>query len=587
MAVGLLYSVTVYYFLPAMENQVLGSNMKILRQLRDDFDYRYNKIDESMLFIYGLNSQSKSDLQNKSELLGMLEEIKDGKKVNEYDLQKAWGDLHAYISWALDDLDSIFLIPQKGDNLTYAKYQTVDLSYDFPQKQWFKRIQQEGGRKIEMLGGETPLDYYTGGKSGVITFARNIYLPDNPYEKKPLATMLININNLMFANMIDVYNSGYIKDFIVMDANGYLYFCKDSSLFGKKLPEYERIVSKLSEESGYFGYSSSDGVNFCCYYQSKVTGTYFMAIIPKEQLYKDANVIKNFIILIILFFLFIGLGLSYFSSRSRYKPIKLLLQSMKRVEKGDLEVKLGYRVKDETGVIINGFNDMVVKLKNHINEVYVSEIKKKEAMFCALKSQVDAHFLCNVIEVVRLRAMENGDLETAEVVKLLGRFYRERLGVNEDLIDIKNELEITKTYARIEEYRKNCTIRFKTDIPENYMNCMIPKFTFQPVVENSIKHGCGGMKEIEIFITAYSVDNTIAIEISDNGTGIEEERQKEILREIESKPDFTSNEHIGLRNINTRLKLYFGDNYGIKLRSSCNGTTISILIPADRGEAIV
>lgn len=560
---------------------MLGTNLKVLRQLRDDFDYRYNKIDELTLFVYGL------DLQSKNELLDMLEEIKNGEPVDEYELQKAWDDLYTYISWALEDLDSIFLVPQKGNHLAYAKYQTVDLSYDFSQKQWFKRIQEEGDRKIEMLGGETPLDYYTGGKSGVITFARNIFLPDNPYEKKPLATMLININNLMFANMIDVYNSGYIKDFVVMDANGYIYFCKNNLLLGKKLPEYEEIRSKLSTESGYFEYASDAGVNFCCFYQSRATGTYFMAMIPKEQLYKDVNVIKNFVILIILFFLLIGLGLSYFSSRNRYKPIKLLLQSMKRVEKGELEVKLDYPVKDETGIIIHGFNDMVEKLKNHINEVYVSEIKKKEAMFCALKSQVDAHFLCNVIEVIRLRAIESNDLETAEVVKLLGRFYRERLGVSEDLISIKSEIEITRTYARIEEYRKDCTILFKTDIRENYLSCMIPKFTFQPVVENSIKHGCRGMKEIEISITASCVDNILTIEIADNGIGIAEERQKEIMREIESKPDFTVNEHIGLRNINGRLKLYFGDNYGIKLKSSCNGTAIAITIPADRGDVNV
>ena len=562
---------------------MLGSNIKILRQLRDDFDYRYNKIDEATLLIYGLSSQSKSDLQSRSELLGMLEKIKNGETVGEYELQQAWGDLYAYMSWTLDDLDSIFIIPRKGDNLTYAKYQTIDLTYDFSRKEWFQRIQEEGDRKIEMLGGETPLDYYTGRKSGVITFARNIFLPDNPYEKEPLATMLININNLMFANMVDVYSADYIKDFVVMDGNGYIYFCENSSLFGKKLPEYDKIIPNLSKESGYFEYLSGEGANFCCFYRSKTTGTYFMAIIPKERLYLDVNVMKNVVFFIILSFLLIGLGLAYFSSRDRYKPIKLLLQSMKKVEKGDLEVKLDYAVKDETGMIISGFNNMVGKLKNYINEVYVSEIRKKEAMICALKSQVDAHFLCNVLEAVRLRALENEDSETAEVAKLLGRFYRERLGVSEDLISIKDEIDITRTYARIEEYRKNCTILFKVDMRENDLACMIPKFTFQPIVENSIKHGCRGMKEIEILITASRVDGLLTIEITDNGIGIEEEKRREILREIESKPDFTINEHIGLRNVNGRLKLYFGDPCGIELKSSGRGATVSVTIPADRG----
>ncbi|HCS75978.1 MAG TPA: hypothetical protein DIW17_19150, partial [Clostridiales bacterium] len=257
---------------------------------------------------------------------------------------------------------------------------------------------------------------------------------------------------------------------------------------------------------------------------------------------------------------------------------------IKRVEKGDLGIKLVYPVKDETGIIINGFNNMVEELEDHINRVYVSEIKKKEAMFCALKSQVDSHFLCNVVEAVRLRALESNDLETAEIAKLLGRFYRERLGVNEDLISIKKETELTKTYAKIERYRKNCTILFKVDIPENYLKYMIPIFTFQPIVENSIKHGCGGKKEIEILITAYCSNSVLTIKIIDNGIGIGEKRQKEILEEINSKPDFTINEHIGLRNVNSRLKLYFGDDYGINLKSSSNGTTVSISIPADRGD---
>ncbi|HCS72923.1 MAG TPA: hypothetical protein DIW17_03500, partial [Clostridiales bacterium] len=312
LAAGLFYSVAIYYFLPAMEKQVLDSNMKTLRQLRDDFDYRFIKIDEATLFIYGL------DLQSKSEFLSVLEEMKNGELTNEYEKQRAWGELYEYISWTLDDVDSIFFIPRKGGNLTYAKYQTIDLSYDFSQKEWFNKIRVEGDRKIQMLGGETPHDYYTGGKSGVITFARNIFPPGNPYEKEPLATLLININNSMFANMIDVYNSDYIKDFVVMDANGYIYFCRSDFLFGKKLPGYKVIIPNLSKESGYFEFLDDGVTYFYCFYKSKTTGTNFIAIIPKEQLYNDVNVIRKYVILIILFFLLIGVGLSCFSIRLRF-----------------------------------------------------------------------------------------------------------------------------------------------------------------------------------------------------------------------------------------------------------------------------
>jgi two-component system sensor histidine kinase YesM len=566
-----------------MEGQVLGSNMKILQQLWDDFDYRYRKIDEATLFIYGMEHNSQVQLQNSRQLLNMLYQIKNGETVDKYEMQRAWEDLYTYIGWSLDDMDSMVLIPREGPVLTYAKYQTIDLSYDFIHQEWLKKIQESGSRKIGMLGGETPLDYYTGGKSGIITFARNIFIPDNPYEKEPLATILININNSMFANMIDVYNSNSIKDFIVADPNGYVYFCKDSALFGKPLPGYGALEPNLSGQSGYFEHSAGNERDFYCYCRSEATGVRFVAVIPKAQLYSDVEVIKNYVLLVILSFLLVGLGMAYFSSRSRYKPIRLLLQSMKKVENGDLDVKLKYAAKDETAIIINGFNDMVEKLKNYINEVYVSEIKKKEAMFLALKSQVDAHFLCNVVESIRSRALENNDPETAEVAKLLGRFYRERLGISEDLITIASEIEITRTYTKIEEYRRNCRIRFKVDFPEGCLDDLIPKFTFQPIVENAIHHGCRGMKTIDIGISAFRVKSALTILITDNGVGIEAERLAEITSELDAAPDFMNNEHVGLRNINSRLKLYFGDDYGIRLASSGRGTTVSVSVPAGGG----
>jgi len=566
-----------------MEDQAIGSNMKILQQLRDDFDYRYNKIDGATLFIYGLEQNSKIQLQDRSELLSMLYAAKNGETVDQYEMQKAWENLYTYIGWSLDDLDSMVLVPLKGDVLTYAKFQTVDLSYDFSQQQWLKDIQDSGSRKVLMLGGETPHDYYTGGKSGIITFARNIFIPDNPYEKEPLGTILINIDNSMFANMIDVYNSNNIKDFIVLDKDGYIYFCKDSQLFGNKEPDYDAIEQNLSDKSGYFEHTVGGQGDFYCYFKSEVTGACFITVIPRASLYSEVNVIRNYVLLITFFFLLVGVAVAYFSSRNRYKPIKLLLQSMKMVEKGDLDTRLDYTAKDETGVIINGFNSMVSKLRNYINEVYVSEIKKKEAMFCALKSQVDAHFLCNVVEAIRSRALETGDMETAEIAKLLGRFYRERLGVSEDLITIADEIEITRTYTKIEEYRRNCKIRFNVDFPEGCTDSLIPKFTFQPIVENSINHGCRGMKTIEIGISAVNAEGVLTIRIADNGIGIGEEQLAEIARELHATPDFTSNEHVGLRNINSRLKLYFGEAFGIRLESSGHGTTVFIAVPVNGG----
>jgi sensor histidine kinase YesM len=584
LAAVLLYTITVYYILPAMEDQVLGSNMKILQQLRDDFDYRYNKIDGATLFIYGLEQNSQIQLQNSSELLGMLYAAKKGGTVDKYEMQKAWENLYTYIGWSLDDLDSMVLVPSKGGVLTYAKFQTVDLSYDFSRKQWLRDIQESGSRKIKMLGGESPHDYYTGGKSGIITFARNIFIPDNPYEKEPLGTILINISNTMFANMIDVYNSNNIKDFIVLDRNGYIYFCRDSRLFGEKLPGYDAIKPDLSDESGHFEYTAGGQSDFYCYFKSEATGACFIAVIPKATLYSDVNMIKNYVLLITTFFLLVGVAVAYFSSRSRYKPIKLLLQSMKKVEEGDLDTRLDYAAKDETGIIINGFNNMVARLRDYINEVYVSEIKKKEAMFCALKSQVDAHFLCNVVEAIRSRALENSDMETAEVAKLLGRFYRERLGISEDLITIASEIEIVRTYTRIEEYRRNCKIHFKVDFPEGRLDDLIPKFTFQPIVENAINHGCRGMRTIEIDVSAFRTEGVLTILIADNGIGIGEDRLAEITSELDAAPDFTSNEHVGLRNINSRLKLYFGEAFGIRLASSGRGTTVFITIPSGGGE---
>jgi two-component system sensor histidine kinase YesM len=207
----------------------------------------------------------------------------------------------------------------------------------------------------------------------------------------------------------------------------------------------------------------------------------------------------------------------------------------------------------------------------------------KKARSIALQSQINSHFLFNTLENIKWKVMEftNGENEGSHMISNLSKLLRIGLDTKEYMNTLRNELEHVRIYLEIQKVRYEDKFQVVYDIEEETLETVLPKITLQPIVENAIYHGLKPTnKKCTLTIKSYISEDRVLIEINDDGTGIEEEKCSLINNELQTEYIKEEN-HIGIKNVNQRIKLSFGENYGIEIKSRVNnGTSIIIAIPS-------
>lgn len=229
-----------------------------------------------------------------------------------------------------------------------------------------------------------------------------------------------------------------------------------------------------------------------------------------------------------------------------------------------------------------------------MNDAYKSKIQSEsfklnqvEAEFKALASQINPHFLYNTLETIRMKAYCNDDKETADLVKKLGKFMRRCLEVKNGMVTLESELEFTKSYLELQAARFGDRVSYSIycEVDRNYK---ILPLIIQPIVENAFVHGIEGEKANgKIDIKVFYRSGQVIIEVSDNGQGIPADKLRELLAKLE-KNDTSSGKSIGLTNVNKRIKMYHGEQYGLTVETTFgHGTAIRITLPQKADENIM
>ncbi len=280
---------------------------------------------------------------------------------------------------------------------------------------------------------------------------------------------------------------------------------------------------------------------------------------------------------------------SYRFSVKLGKNIKALLEVVRKVRKGDLDVRFKGNTGDEIEELGNSFNVMLDRLKEMIYQKIMSEMKAKDAEIRAkefqlnlLQLQINPHFLYNTLKTVQYMVLCN-DPRAEKMIKLLINLFRTSIGSGEKLVHVEEEIKHVQTYIEIQQIRFSNKFRITYDIPDEIMNLLILKLTLQPIVENAVFHGLELMEEGgEIHIDAAICRDKLRIRIFDNGRGIRQEELSEIREQLQGKARSRS---IGLKNVHERIQLYFGKEYGVEIESTeGKGTTVSLWFPVNRDD---
>lgn len=297
---------------------------------------------------------------------------------------------------------------------------------------------------------------------------------------------------------------------------------------------------------------------------------------PESLIYNSINSLFTKTAGVILFLIALSFITSTFLSRFMVSDIEKLRADMENVEKGDMNVTINSNRKDEIGTLIRGFRNMIFQIKSLIEDVYESKIIQKDYEMKALQAQINPHFLYNTLSLINWMAIEADQKEISKITLNLSTFYRTALNKGKNILTIRDELKNTKSYLDIQLMMHDYEFDVVMKINDEILEYKILNLILQPLVENAIDHGIDLKTNGRgiITITGKKADDNIYLIVEDNGVGMEQDKIQTILT--------NKSKGYGVRNVNERIKLYYGEEYSMHVESEIgSGTKIIVKIPAE------
>lgn len=312
-------------------------------------------------------------------------------------------------------------------------------------------------------------------------------------------------------------------------------------------------------------------------------GWKLVSISALSTLTKDTTKMTNIIILVILVSIVVVFVCAALLSRYLSNPIVRLTHKVNMVRDGNLDVQFDVKSSDEIGTLAGGFNNMISRVLDLLDKVRLEQKKKREFELALLQSQIKPHFLYNSLDLIYVSCQMNDYQNAAAVTKSLADFYRGMLSKGAEIISVASEMQNAKDYLVIQKIRFSDLFDYWFEIDDDLSNCKIPKFTIQPIVENAINHG---LKEKNshgnVYITGRKAGDSFVISVKDDGVGMSAEKIDEVLnsRASENRETEKPRASFGLYCVNERIKMYFGERYGMQIESAPGaGTTIWMTFP--------
>lgn len=393
------------------------------------------------------------------------------------------------------------------------------------------------------------------------------------HNKNIIGVILIDLKLEAFKEAIAsnvIGKSGFIY---VVDAHGNIVYTPVNNVVYRIRPSWIN-KNKNSFIKTIMGIKYQIIWNESTYTNWKVIGVFSL-----KDILANISHIKFIVLLVAIGMLIIAIIITIYLADSLTKPIGKLKRLMNRAEEGELEIRFESKYNDEIGKLGNSFNNMIEAIKNLINLVYVEQQKKKEAELEILRAQIKPHFLYNTLDTIHWLAVEKDNEGVIKLLKALTKLFRISLSKGKDFITLKEEINHVESYLIIQMTRYEDKFDYDIVCDESILHTRIIKLILQPIVENAIYHGIKekrGKGFIEIFIRKKN--QMIEIVIEDNGAGIEQKEVIHINKILRGEIGRT-NEY-GLVNVNEKIKLTYGNAYGVQLSSQIGeGTKVIIYHP--------
>lgn len=550
------------------ENEMIYSAHKVLNQTKTFLEFKTESARNS-LNVVALNDTVQEILEKSpeaySENIGGLWLLDSGKLNKELFVAKSNPDIykiHIYMKKGLASL---------SQNEDFMNLNTVEDS------KWYKKL--ISGRDVIRWFGK---DYFPqDGDESCIHVVR--FIPRSENINENLGVIDADIPESTFRLILDQSVFTKSTSIVLINSDGEL-ICTSSGSISKDPAVYSGILSSLtssdSDDGSWDTLDSQNGKILVGAQPVKNSDWTLLLTTPFYDIHNLSNKSRRQMISVFLIVTVLTLPLTFLTAVSAVKRIKLLIVQMRRVVNGDFNIDIIPSNSDEIGELTRNFNYMLTRMAMLIDEKYALGKEIKSLELKALQTQINPHFLYNTLDLINWMSKQYRARKIEDVVAALSKFYKLSLNYGEDTISIRDELEHVKAYVLIQNMRFKDRISLELNIPESLFEYGILKIILQPLVENAIIHGIleKGGESGKISVYGELDGCTINLFVQDDGVGLSSEKMSQILAS-EILPN--SHNGYGVRNIDQRLKLNYGNDFGLSFESvPGRGTTVKITIPA-------
>ncbi len=390
---------------------------------------------------------------------------------------------------------------------------------------------------------------------------------------EPLGVAVVNIRADFFRAAYKDSPS-FLGNIFVIGQNGLAIFDSSGALTGQPFP-YDAYMA-----TGLTDLSTNDRYIVNKRYSEK-SGFTFVDIVDKRIIKQETDHIRVSINQVIAVCVTLTMIIGLVSASMLAKRIRSLVRNMKDVENGKLDTHIVVGTNDEIGYLEQSFSTMCAKLAEYIRNVYIFEIRTKTAELKALQAQIDPHFLFNTLESIRITAQMNQDQQTAKMIHILGSMFRWNIRTSGFAVELREEIDYVRSYIELQTLRYSNAFGIVIKVESGLLRLGILKLTLQPIIENAIQHGLGDLPSGgSIEIEGSLAEDKLMIAVTDNGKGMDPDKVREITDALAQHYDVQPTGNIGLSNVHQRIRILFGEPYGLRVASRPGaGTRVELTLP--------
>lgn len=461
------------------------------------------------------------------------------------------------------DTTSVYIIDHYNE--LYYNLKTDGVRQDIREKIPYWRQLAKEADGLPVLLPVQEVEYSSGNKDYVFSVIREIR---DAASITPVGMIVFDTSVSVVGKTVRELDSITKGKSMILDQQNHVVYDSDRVYITRNAGELD-FYPRLKGEQGSFEITLG-GVDYICTYTTSAKSEWKMvAFIPVKEVTAKATINRNVTILATLvisgFALLVSIVISYLLTN----PLSSMSKIMKQVQGGNMKVRLNVKYADEVGLLGKHFNQMLGRIDELIGEVADSRLRKQEAEMRALQSQINPHFIYNTLETIRMMAELNDDDRVSAMTYTLGQMLRYSLTKGIEVGTVGSELEHLEHYLYLQNMRFRDKFTLKLDVPEHMLGIPMLKLVLQPVVENAIYHGLEKREGPgEIGISAYNLGSDAFFVLTDNGIGMSRETVDKLNERFDKLIyDKSTKGGIGLQNVNERIKLHYGDDYGLQVES--------------------